>query len=64
MGIKIEKEKCLGCGMCASSCPDAFKIGSDGKADAINPDCCGKCCGCDIKETAENCPAGAIKIKE
>ena len=33
---KINKEKCTGCGVCVQTCPQATKIGSDGKAEIVN----------------------------
>lgn len=64
MQISIDKSACLGCGMCAQKCSQVFKMGDDGKSEVINPTCCGNegCCGCDINETAKECPANAIKI--
>jgi len=55
----IDKKKCLGCGLCASLCPDVFQLGKDGKARVISSDCK----KCDCKEVAESCPAGAISLK-
>lgn len=58
--VKINKEKCIGCGYCTSVCPDVFELGDDGKSkikkDANleeNKDC--------IKEAKEGCPVGAIE---
>jgi ferredoxin len=58
--VKVNKEKCIGCGYCASVCPEVFELGEDGKsrikenADLEkNKDC--------IKEAKEGCPAGAIE---
>ena len=27
--LKIDKEKCIGCGMCPSICPNVFKMNND-----------------------------------
>ena len=56
--IKIDKEKCIGCGTCVSICPQVFELGEDGKSRVKNPN--GKC---DLKEAAESCPTEAISIE-
>jgi len=56
--IKVNQELCLGCGACASLCPDVFKMNEAGKAEAIsqeNIDC--------AKNAAESCPVQAIEVK-
>ena len=53
--VKINKDKCIGCGLCASTCPRVFKMGSDGKA-AVKAQ---KKLPC-VKEAIENCPVNAI----
>lgn len=60
MKVKIDKNKCIGCGTCVAIAPKSFKLGKDGKAQVIEP------VGDDeekIKEAAESCPVGAI-VKE
>jgi len=56
--ITIDKKTCLGCGTCVALSPKVFKMGTDGKAEVIDP-------GADSEENIKNaissCPVGAIK---
>ena len=55
MAIKIDKKKCIGCGLCASICDEVFELGSDGKAKVKaqkNLPC--------VKEAISSCPVKAI----
>ncbi len=54
MTVKVDKEKCIGCGACAAVCSDGFELGDDGKAKVKNPKA-----SC-IKEAAASCPVEAI----
>ncbi len=53
--IKVDKGKCIGCGLCASICPEVFEMGKDGKAQAKAQ----KKIPC-VKEAIESCPVNAI----
>ena len=33
---KINKEKCIGCGLCVAECPDGTELGEDGKAKILS----------------------------
>ena len=55
--FKVNKEKCIGCGVCVANCPGATKIGEDGKAEVIDQEKLGKCGGESV------CPLGAIEKK-
>jgi len=55
--VKVNQEKCIGCGMCAGLCPETFVMGPSGKAEVIKPeptDC--------AKNSAANCPVEAISV--
>jgi NAD-dependent dihydropyrimidine dehydrogenase PreA subunit len=57
--IKIDEEKCNGCGLCIPSCPEGALQMIDGKARLVSDLMCdglGACIG--------ECPEGAIEIEE
>lgn len=57
--VKVDQDKCIGCGLCISLAPKSFKLIDDGKSEAINPP------GDDeatIKSTVESCPVQGIII--
>jgi len=61
MKIKIDKNKCLGCGTCVGIAGQSFKLGADGKAEPIDPP------GDDeatIKEAVDSCPVKAIELAD
>lgn len=33
---RVNKEKCIGCGVCVATCNKATELGEDGKAKVIN----------------------------
>jgi ferredoxin len=53
--IKVDKEKCVGCGLCTSICKEVFALGKDGKAIVKAQ----KDLPC-VKEAIESCPVEAI----
>jgi len=52
--MKVDKEKCIGCGACVAVCPQSFEMAGDGKAVAkADSDCA---------EAGKNaCPTSAIE---
>ncbi len=55
MNYKINKEKCIGCGLCVAECPGGTEIEKDGKAKLIDSEKVEKCGGENL------CPYGAIE---
>lgn len=60
-GLKVDKEKCIGCGVCVSSYDQLFKFDEQGKSEVIKS---AKCADCDIKDVVDICPQGAISKRK
>ncbi|MBR0596683.1 mercury methylation ferredoxin HgcB [Sinanaerobacter chloroacetimidivorans] len=56
--LKLESERCIGCGMCTDVCPHGIFSIEKGKAKVNNRDYCMECGACE-----KNCPAAAITVK-
>lgn len=62
MKIEINRDGCIGCGLCAATCPEVFRMASDGLAEVYdeptdeNSDL--------AKEAAEGCPVQVIAADE
>jgi len=62
MRVTVDEETCIGCELCAETCPEVFEMDDDKarvKADQVPDDVDDAC-----REAVENCPVEAIQIEE
>ncbi|MDP4143585.1 MAG: ferredoxin [Bacillota bacterium] len=61
MNAHVDKETCIGCGLCPSICPEVFEMQDDGKAGEITDEVPG---GAEepAQEAANSCPVNAIEV--
>lgn len=57
--LEIDENLCIGCGTCASECPECFELGDDDKSH-VKKDTCEDC---DIQDIVDDCPVGAISYE-
>lgn len=62
MELKVNKEKCIGCGLCANLCPDVFKMveAKSKVKDEVNLEEHQSC----IEEAVNGCPTSAIEFNK
>ena len=62
MNVRVDKNKCIGCGLCAMMCPQVFEI-KKGKSQIRKGVDLNKYKDC-LKKAAQGCPVHAILIKD
>lgn len=62
MDVTIDRDGCIGCGMCAATCPDVFRIADDGLAEVYTEPT--KDVEGAVHEAAESCPVEVIHVDE
>ena len=58
----VDRDSCIGCGLCAGLSPDVFEMDDEGKAVASENEIEEKLIS-DAKEAEMSCPVGAITLK-
>ena len=56
--LQLDREKCIGCGMCLKVCPQAVIAKDNGAITIENRDACMECGAC-----AMNCPTEALTVQ-
>ena len=56
--LKLDEEKCMGCGTCLLVCPHAVLERANGKVEITDRDACMECGAC-----FRNCPVNAISVR-
>lgn len=63
MKTRVIPEKCIGCTLCTSVCPDVYEMDDEDKAFAKNENVPADLEG-EVREAAESCPTEAIEVEE
>ena len=58
----VDKDACIGCGLCEGICPKVFKMDDDCKANASEDEILETLIE-SAKEAADGCPVGAIAVE-
>lgn len=62
MKVTIDRDGCIGCGLCTQVCPEVFRIADDGLAEVYaSPQ---KDAESAIQEAADSCPVTVIHTEE
>lgn len=63
MKVKVNKDACIGCGACASICPDVFELNDEGLSEAKVEEV-KDALQDEVRDAADSCPTGAIEVNE
>ena len=61
MKAVVDRDLCIGCGLCEETCPEVFRLADDGLAYVIDEDPPAETYP-DIEECVELCPVAAISV--
>lgn len=56
--LRLDQQKCIGCGICVLVCPHPVLSLTNGKIEISNRDACMECGAC-----SRNCPVNALSVR-
>ncbi|MDP4145818.1 MAG: ferredoxin [Bacillota bacterium] len=62
MKAYVDKDACIGCGLCSGVCPEVFEMDDDGKAKAIEEELSTEAEAA-AKDAEDQCPVNAITVE-
>lgn len=62
MKATIDRDGCISCGLCASTCPEVFRMADDGKAEVFVDPVPESVKGT-AAEARDNCPVSVITVQ-
>ncbi|MDY4575734.1 MAG: ferredoxin [Intestinibacter sp.] len=63
MKARVDRDTCIGCGLCPAICPEVFELTDEGYAHAIESEVPEDCYD-EAMEAAESCPVDAIEVEK
>lgn len=61
--VAVDRDACIGDGICASLCPDVFELDDEGKSKVIKEEIGDDLYDC-VKEAVDSCPVSCITLTE
>lgn len=58
--VVVDENTCIGCGLCANSCPDVFEMTGEGVAKVK----ANESSECEITDVIAQCPVNCISLEE
>ena len=62
MNVKIDRDGCISCGLCAATCPEVFRMAADGFAEVYEDVTADTEAA--VQEAADGCPVEVIHVED